>query len=162
MSLQASDIKFFKTLNGLGGAITNNEIVSGTLGNVFDDVDKYEARDGDTEYRCIYVRNTNLVEIFKEVTAFLKTESTSNFTSISFGLGTAAVGGIEQTIADESTAPIGVVFTDLVGAENGKLIGDINNNSFKAIWLKRVVTPGATSLGADTTTISVDGSTVST
>lgn len=160
MAVTANQIKFFTSTNGLGGAITLTEIVSGNLHNVFDIVNKEESRDGDVEYRCIYVKNTNLVDSFEDVSAFLSAQTASPSTSMAFGLGTAAVGGTEQSIVDESTAPIGVTFTESIGAAYAKNIGSIPAGQIKAIWLRRTVQAGTSSASSDVSTLSVDGSTV--
>lgn len=161
MAVTQADIKFFKSTNGLGGAITATQIVSGNLHDIFDIVDKDESRDGDTEYRCIYVKNTNVLDIFAAVEVYLSTQTASPTTSLAFGLGTAAVGGTEQSVVDESTAPVGVTFTDAIGVANSQLIGDIGANSYKAIWLRRIVQAATSAASTDTATLVVDGSTVS-
>ena len=43
----------------LGGAISNNQIVGGSLHNLFDQVAGAESSAGDSEYRCFYVRNNS-------------------------------------------------------------------------------------------------------
>ena len=159
MAVTSSDIKYFLSTNGLGGNITATQIVSGDLHNVFDIVSKDESRDGDVEYRCIYVKNTNAIDTFKEVTTYLTSQTPSVTTSLAFGLGTAAVGGIEQTVIDESTAPIGVSFTESLGSGNAQSIGDIAPNLHKAIWLRRTIQSGTSAASTDTATITVDGST---
>lgn len=160
MAVTQADIKFFQSTNGLGGAITATQIISGNLHNVFDIVNKDESRDGDTEYRCIYVRNTNVLDVFAAVEVYLSTQTASPTTSLAFGLGTAAVGGTEQSIVDESTAPVGVTFTDAIGVANSQLIGDIGANSYKAIWLRRTVQAATSAASTDSATLVVDGSTV--
>ena len=160
MAVTANQIKFFKSTNGLGGVITLTEIVSGNLHNVFDIVNKDESRDGAIEYRCIYVKNTNNTDTLQDVSAYLSAQTASPTTSMAFGLGTAAVGGTEQSIANETTAPIGVNFTETVGVGGAKNIGNLTANSYKAVWLRRNVQSGTSSASTDEATLTVDGSTV--
>lgn len=160
MAVLPGDIKIFKSTNGLGGAITNDEIASSVLHNVFDIVNKDESQTGDIEYRCIYVKNTNSSSTFRGVQAYLASQTASQTTSIAFGLGSAAVGGTEQSITDESTAPIGISFNESVGAINSELIGDIPAGSYKAIWLRRTVQANTTSASNDSATITFDGATI--
>ena len=41
----------------LGGAISTTEVTDNTTHNVWDQVSSAESAAGDTEYRCIYVKN---------------------------------------------------------------------------------------------------------
>lgn len=159
MAVVASDIKFFLSTNGLGGAITNTQIVSGDLHNIFDIVGKDESRDGDIEYRCIYVKNSNVTDTFSDVVAYLTSQTPSPTTSIAFGLGTSTVGATEQSVVDEGTAPIGVTFTSAIGSANAQSIGSIPPNSTKAIWLRRTVNSGTSAASTDSATLTIDGST---
>jgi hypothetical protein len=64
MTVKASLIKFFQCavwVEGVahGGAIGAVEISSGLLNNIFDDVSDAERVAGNTDYRKIYVKNTN-------------------------------------------------------------------------------------------------------
>lgn len=160
MAVIPGDIKFFESNNGLGGAITNNEIASSVLHNIFDGVSKEESQSGSVEYRCFYVKNTNGSSTFRGVLAYLLAQTTSPTTSLAFGLGTSAVGGTEQLLSDESISPIGVSFVESIGETNGLLIGDIPAGSHKAIWLRRTVQAGTTSASNDTASMRFDGSTI--
>lgn len=160
MAVLPGDVKVFKSTNGLGGAITNDEVVSSVLHNVFDIVNKDESEVGSIEYRCIYLKNTNATSTFRAVQVFLKTQTQSPTTSLAFGLGTAAVGGIEQSVADETSAPIGVTFVESIGEVNALVIGDIPAGSHKAIWLRRTVQANTTSASNDNAILTFDGATI--
>ena len=160
MSITANEIKFYLSTNGLGGAITNTEITSGNLHNVFDIVNKVGSKDGETNYRCIFVRNTNPVETFKLVEAYLVANTPLASTEIAIGLDTGVVGGNAQEIPTENDEPLGVTFTELLGENNSLAIGDIPPNSYKAIWIRRKVEPNTTASSSDTATIRIDGQTL--
>ena len=141
--------------NCLGGAIHADAAGSA----YFDDVSSAEATDGDTgEYRCIYVKNNHGSLTLTGAKVWIKTQSPSPDTAITIGLGTSAVNGTEQTIADESTAPSGVSFTAPADFAGGLSIGDIPFGQHKAIWIKRVVTAGAAAY-ADSYALTVQGDT---
>jgi hypothetical protein len=160
MAVIPEDIKFFESNSGLGGAITNNEIVSSVIDNLFDAVNKSEAQNGSVEYRCFYVKNTNNSSTFRGVQVYLLSQTTSPTTSLAFGLGTSAVGGTEQFISGEVSAPVGVSFVESISESNALLIGDIPAGSHKAIWLRRTVQAGTSSSSNDTASIRFDGATI--
>jgi hypothetical protein len=157
MTILATQIKLFRSTGGLGGAITATEIVSNTLHNLFDIVSSTESRDGDTEYRCFYVRNTNTSFTLQNATIQLVSDTPSAGTQMAIGLDGAAIGTSGQTVADEGTAPIGVTFNATEGVE--LTIGNIPPNSFKAVWIRRVVLAGTAAAASDAATLRVTGET---
>jgi len=161
MSVLSTDIKLFKSASGaalsLGGAITATEIVSSTLNNLFDIVSSTESRDGDIEYRCFYVRNTNTSFTLQAAAIQIVSDTASLTTRIAIGLGSSFVGGVEQSVADEETAPIGVTFTNVEG--NVLNIGNIPPNSFKAVWVRRTVNAGTAAATSDASTLRITGET---
>lgn len=159
MPIVAADIVFYESTGGLGGAITATPIVTATLHNLFDVVGSAESSSGDTEYRCLYVQNDHGTLTLQNAIGFINTQSVSTDTSIEFALGSSAVGGVEQTVADESTAPTGVTWTALTGSGNSQAIGDIPAGSWKAIWIKRIVGVGSSAYSNDNAIIEVSGDT---
>lgn len=159
MPIIASELKFYKSTNGLGGAITANDITSNVIHNVFDTVTSDEALLGDVEYRCIYLKNTNASITLENAIVFLASNTPLATTNMEIGLGTVSIGSTEQAVADESTAPIGVTFTDLIGEANKLTIGNIAAGSYKAIWLKRTINSGSLASNGDGITITVSGDT---
>lgn len=160
MTILATQIKLFRSTSGLGGAISGTEIVSNTLHNLFDIVSSVESRDGDVEYRCFYVRNTNTSFTLQNATIQILTDTPSAGTAMAIGLDTAAVGNSAQSVADEGTAPIGVTFATTVGTILN--IGDIPPNSSKAVWVRRTVLANTAAAADDAATIRVIGETTAT
>lgn len=160
MSILSAEIKLMKSTNSLGGAITATEVVDGVLHNLFDKVTSDESLAGDTEYRCAYVQNTHGTITLEEAISYITTNTASGTTDMSVAVGTSAVGGIEQVIADESTAPVGLTWTSLLGTANGVALGDIPAGSHMAIWLRRVVDAGTLAAPLDGITLTTRGSTV--
>lgn len=157
MAVTAAQVKLFRSTNGLGGAVTSTEILSATLHNLFDIVSAAESRDGDIEYRCFYIRNTSTVDTFRNVAIQLLSDTPSEDTSIAIGLGSAAIGAPEQTIADEGTAPIGISFT--ADEQVPLTIGDIPPNSYKAVWVRRTVEAATAAASSDAATLRITGET---
>ena len=167
MPITSTDLKFH--LSGgaansdpnaaLGGAISTTQIVDATVANLFDNVSSAESAAGDTEYRCFYVKNTHATLTLQAAKVYIQTNTPSADTSAEIGLGTSAVHGTEQTVANESTAPSGVTFSTAAGSGNALSIGNIPAGQHKAIWLKRIVNAAAAAYNSDSVIIRVEGDT---
>ncbi len=167
MPIASSDIKYH--LSGgvgnsdpnaaLGGAISTTQIVDATVANLFDNVSGAEAAAGDTEYRCLYVKNNHGSLTLQGANVWIETNTPSGDTSAEIGLGSSAVNGTEQTVANESTAPGSVTFSTAAGEGNALTIGDIPAGQHKAIWVKRIVSASAAAYNADSVVVKVQGDT---
>jgi hypothetical protein len=167
MPITSTDLKFH--LSGgaansdpnaaLGGAISTTQIVDATVANLFDNVGSAESAAGDTEYRCFYVKNTHATLTLQAAKVYIQTNTPSADTSAEIGLGTSAVNGTEQTVANESTAPSAVTFSSAAGSGNALSIGNIPAGQHKAIWLKRIVNAAAAAYNSDSVIIRVEGDT---
>lgn len=167
MPIASSDIKYH--LSGgagnsdpnaaLGGAISTTQITDATVANLFDNVSGAEAAAGDTEYRCLYVKNNHGSLTLQGAKVWIETNTPSGDTSAEIGLGSSVVNGTEQTVANESTAPGSVTFSTAAGEGNALTIGDIPAGQHKAIWVKRIVGSGAAAYNADSVVIKVQGDT---
>jgi len=71
MAVTAADIKFYKASADNGGTIGTEEIVSGTLNNLLDDVTGAEAEVGVTKHYKFFVKNTNASDDASTVTISL-------------------------------------------------------------------------------------------
>ena len=166
MPITTADIKFF--LSGgasntdgdasLGGAISTTQ-ASSTANELFDIVTGNEASAGSTEYRCIYIKNDNATLTLFSTLVFIETNTPSTDTTVEIALGTSAIDGTEQTIADETTAPSGTSFSTAANEGAALSIGDIPAGEHKAIWIKRIVSASASAYDADGVTIRVKGDT---
>lgn len=126
--------------------------------NYFDDVSSAEASAGDTEYRCIYVHNNHGTLSLIGAKVFIQTNTPSSDTDVAIGLGSSAINGTEQTVADESTAPTGVSFSAPTTYAAGLSIGDLAAGAHKAVWVRRTVNAGAAAY-PDSFTLRVQGDT---
>ena len=84
---------------------------------------------------------------------WIVTNTPSTDTSIEIALGSSAVNGTEQTIANENTAPTGVTFSTPSSLGTALSIGDIPAGQHKAVWIKRIVNAGAAAYNDDSATI---------
>ena len=136
----------------LGGAKSSTAAPS----NLFDDVSGAEASSGDTEYRCIYVHNNNGTLSLQNAVLWIQANTTGN--RLAVGLGSSALNGTEQTVADESTAPASVTFTQPSTKGAGIALGTIPAGQHRAVWVRRTVAAAAPA-NNDTYTLRVEGDT---
>lgn len=137
----------------LGGAKSST-----AAGNYFDDVSSAEATAGDVEYRCVYVHNGHGTLALQGAKIWVQTQTPSSDTDVAIGLGTSAVNGTEQTVADESTAPSGVTFSAPSNFAGGLALGDIPAGQHKAVWVRRTVNAAAAG-ASDNFTLRTQGDT---
>ena len=118
-----------------GGDIDlNSEITTATDKNVFDDVEDAERQAGDTEYRKIYIRNEN-AETWPGVKLWIKTNTPAANDSIAIALAV--------TNDDTQQDAEGYTFYTPTSKDDADVldIGDLAQNEYKGIWIKRVVSP---------------------
>jgi len=139
----------------LGGArsTVSGGVVPTTLtaNSLFDDVTGAEEQAGDVEYRCVYVYNAGDVDA-QVVTVWISANTTDPDTQSAIGLGTSAISGTEQTIANENTAPSGVSFSEPATEGAGLSVGTLAAGAHKALWWRRTINAGA-GASVDSTTL---------
>lgn len=138
----------------LGGAKSSTDAAS----TIFDDVSSAEATAGDIEYRCIYVHNNHGSLTLQGAKVWIQTQTPSADTDVAIGLGSSAVNGTEQTVANEGTAPTSVTFSAPSSFAGGLTIGDIPAGQHKAVWVRRTVNAGAAA-ASDSFALRVQGDT---
>ena len=136
----------------LGGA-KSSTVAPTTIDGLFDQTSATEATAGDIEYRCVYLHNNYSADMQTPV-VWISANTPNSATTIDIGVGTAAVNGTEQTVANESTAPVGVSFTAPSTQGTGLALGNIPPGQHKAVWLRRTITAGAGATANDTCTLS--------
>lgn len=136
----------------LGGAKSSSAAPT-SLDGLFDQVSSAEAAAGTVEYRCIYLHNGNASSTMLSAVVWISSQTPSAGTALDIGVGTAAVNGTEQTIANETTAPSSVTFSAPASQGAGLALGDLAAGQHKAIWLRRTVTAGAVASASDTFTL---------
>jgi hypothetical protein len=138
----------------LGGAKSSNSATTA----IFDDVSSAESSAGDTEYRCVYVHNNHGSLTLQSAVIWVQTNTPSSDTTVDIGLGTSAINGTEQTVANENTAPTSVTFSAPSSFGAGLSLGNVPAGQHKAVWVRRTVTAGAAA-AADSFTLRVQGDT---
>lgn len=162
MPISPTELRFFKSSSGtsLGGPISVTEIVSNVINNLFDNVNSSEALSGDTEYRCFYVQNSNSTIPLLNAVIYVLSNTTSEDTEIDIGLDPVGVNSTAPAIANESTAPVGVIFSKAENFSNALDIGTLSENGgYQAVWIRRTVSANAAAIAEDSATITIQGET---
>ncbi len=167
MAITSGDIQF--RLSGgasesdpnlsLGGVISSVAISDASVENLFDNVSGAESTAGDTEYRGFYVRNNHGSLTWQDVGVWISTETPSADSLIDLALAGEGVNVTMETIANESTAPVGETFTHITSEGTRLVIGDIPSTQFMGIWVKRVISSTAAAADADAAIMTFKGDT---
>lgn len=159
MGILTSELKFYKSTSNLGGAKTANEVSSGVLHDIFPAVTSAEAAAGIVRYACIYTENTNGTDTLTTAKTWLSSNTISASTHVQLGLGTSGLNGTEQTVANITTAPVGVTFDDAEDEANSLSLPDLPPGGHHALWIKWTVNAGAPAIGNDSATVVTKGDT---
>lgn len=143
----------------LGGIMSTTQITTASLHNLFDQVSGDEAAAGDVEYRGIYVLNNHGTLTWEAVFAWISSQTSSPDTALAIALAGEGVNATMETIANESTAPVGESFTAPASKAAGLSMGDIAAGQRYGIWIRRTVTAAAAAFNTDTTILSTEGDT---
>ena len=105
-----------------------------SINNLWDDITKSENFNGTTEYRCVYIHNDTATpgEIYASGEIYI---SGSPYATIQVGVGTK--GATAPTIANETTAPSGVVFSSPTSGAPLSLGADLDPGEYISVWIKR-------------------------
>ena len=171
MAITSSNIKFY--LSGgtsntnvnasIGGAISSTEVTDNSLHNLFDKTLGVESTAGDTEYRCIYVKNTHGSLELELAKIWISTNTSSPANVIAIALDGAGKGGTAETETDENVAPTGETFSQPTAYSGGlSLDGGGTGLGYGVsypIWIRRTIAAGATAVDNVTFVLSVQGDT---
>jgi hypothetical protein len=136
--------------NAALGGVKSANAMSSSVDALFDAVAAAEAAAGSIEYRCVYLHNANATLDMTTAVVYVSANTPLAGTTLDIGVGTAAINGTEQTIANETTAPTGVAFSAPTTAGTGLALGTIPAGQHKAVWMRRTVTAGSGASANDT------------
>lgn len=146
----------------LGKYISTTVVDTGvTLNNLFDDVSGDENAASDIEYRCFFIHNSNSSLTWQNPYLWISGQvagGASGFIGIdptnASPIGTGLAQAVE--IADESSAPSGVVFSAPESKVAGLALGNIQAGYCKAVWIRRNAY-NTSAVNNDGLTIKVEG-----
>lgn len=190
MAIVSTDLKKYFTQGGgssdggaagsaatsLGGYRGSSEITNNSDNNLFDDVSGAESSSGDTEYRCLCIKNTHASLSLQAAKVFVSTNTTNPDTTLSIAVEvptTSNTTGSAQSVANESTAPTvnagNVSNWVLASTANSYANGiAININAHGAdlaageiifVWIKRVIGAAASAAAGVNFTLRIQGDT---
>jgi hypothetical protein len=191
MAITASDIVKYLTGAGsdggtqadpsasLGDYRSSTTVTDNSDNNLFDDVSGSEASDGDTEYRCICIKNTHGSLELQDAKVYLQEAAVGSGNSIEFAVETPATAsltdGNAQSVADESTAPTvnttghngtgsgisawstATSYSGGVPVSQGDHDANMGVGEIIFVWIKRVIGSGASAATGVDFTIRVEG-----
>jgi len=186
MAITATDIKKYLTgATSDGGTQTDPDAALGNYrsattitddsdNNMFDDVSGAEASAGDTEYRCIALKNEHGSLELQSAKVFMADSDIGAGNTLSFAVEVPGAGsetnGAAQTIANESTAPTvnsgNVSDWSTATTYSGGVAVNINAHDANLgvgeiifVWIKRVIGTSAPAANAINFTIRIQGDT---
>ena len=140
-----SDLALGGAMSTVGGGV----ITTAVLHNLFDPVSGAEGDVGDTEYRGIYIQNSHGSVTLSNISIWIQTVSPSTDSVCAIALADEAKNTTIETIADESTAPSGPTFAELVSKGTGLDPGDLDFGDYRGLWIRRIISASATALIPD-------------
>lgn len=158
--------------NSIGGTISTTAITDATPNNLFDDVDSTEAGSGDTEYRCIMIKNDTGGGLSLENAKIWQfAESVSAQTTTTIGIGgtigsnniPCALPGDESTVPNvfpANTTPVAFVPATSLGTALTLGTGTLAPGDWVGIWIRRIVDADAAALANDNFTLRIQGDTL--
>jgi len=151
---------------------SSTEITSGSDNNILDDTSGAEATAGDTEYRCICVKNAHgSLALTSAKVLMVATGNAESVISYAVEVPTGSdSAGYAQTIANESTSPTvnsgncsdwstATTYATGVAVNIGAHDTELSSGEILFIWIRRVVSAGASAAAAITASWTVQGDT---
>ena len=146
MSTINIDVQYFYSGDGtaagsLGGAISVNQPVSATDGNLFANISAADALAGGIDhYRCLYLKNTSTNRLFSNIGIYFETVTPSDGTEVYIANAISPVNGVEPTSANEITEPAGVgVWQQPIADYDTIPIVNLGIGDTIGLWVKRSI-----------------------
>jgi len=116
-------------------------------GSLFDDIQGIESLQGNTDYRCFYLRNDDS-SAHADIKLWCSQQPVGDDV-VQLGLDAAGINGTAATIANDTTAPAGVTFADANSEAAALNIGTLAAGEYIAVWQKRSISAATRAAVAD-------------
>lgn len=146
-------------LGGVMSTAAGGIIVTDTLNNDMNDITSTEAAAGITIYHGYYYQNNHATLTWTTPVFWIESQTSSGQTSVEIAIADEAKNVAMETIASETTAPVGPVFTTPANKAAGIAIGSLDASDNRGTWVKYIVNAGATT-SLDQYTIKAEGDTL--
>lgn len=122
--------------------VSDSVIITARANALWDDVTKQQSNDGRVEYRCEYLKNTHATDSMVDFNVWIAANAVGQ-DSVAIGLDPAGIAGTAVTIANETTAPVGVTFSSPTSG-SPLAVGTLDAGEYQAVWIRRTVPAGVT------------------
>ena len=167
MPIVASDISLRKSggatntdpnlaLGGAMSTVAGGIIANDVLNNLMDDISSGEATTGITIYRGLYWDNEHATLQYTTPFMWIDSQTSSGDTSLEMAIADEAKNVAIETIANETTAPVGPTFSAPASKGAGIAVGSLNAGDNRGFWLKYIVNAAAAA-ALDTMTVAIEG-----
>ena len=150
--------------DSIGGFMSSTQWTGGTLHDLFDVITGDENAASESEYRCVFVHNTNASLALTNAKVWLAAE-TAGGADIALALdGTGPVSATSasaqaERVANENTAPAGETFTSpTTKAASTLSIASLGAGQCVGVWIRRTATNSA-AMNEDGFTVRIEGDT---
>jgi hypothetical protein len=120
-----------------GSNVTDTITVASAVNKMWEDILPAESYAGQTDYHGFYVHNAHPSIGLIDCKLYIASQ-TSGVDALWIGLGTSAIDATEQTIANDTTAPSGVTFSQPSSVGAAISLGALGAGQHRAYWQKRV------------------------
>lgn len=178
MSIVASDIKLkLSVVSGsagnttagtvgasLGKYISTTVITDGAANGLFPNVTGAENASGQNDYACVFVHNSHATLTLTGAKVYMSAQVALG-TTCTIGIDTTAASAVGSasaqalTIANDTTAPVGVTFSNPTDTAGALSLGDLAAGQVRAFWVLRDAANTA-ALANDGVTFTVFGDTL--
>ena len=145
--------------NWIGGVRSNTEVTDNSDNNLFDDISGDEASIGDINYRGIYVRNAHGSLTLTATVIWIESNTTSADDTVAIAAADEGLNATMETIANETTVPATVTFTEPANKGAGVSLGNIPTVQHFGVWIRRDVDSSASAIDANEFQLKVEGDT---
>lgn len=158
MAISAANLYYRESSTGpnRGGAISASTSV--TPSTLFDAVTGDEALAGMIDYRGIYFQNNDSTSGGLQSAMLWISAQTPGGDDISIAKADEGLSAAMETIANETTAPVGPSFTAPASKGAGISLGTVAaSGGYHGIWIKRNVPGSTAAYNSNSFTLSVEG-----
>jgi hypothetical protein len=153
----ASNTSAAAALGGAMSTVAGGVIDDNVANDLFDNVSSAEAAAGSTEYRGFYVKNNHGTITLTSAKIWISSLTSSTGDEFDIAIADEAKNTTIETIANETTAPVGPTFSRPTTSGTALAIADLAAGEYRGVWIRRTVTAGASSVANNTGTLSVAG-----
>lgn len=138
-----------------GGVIQDN-----VLNNLFANVSGPDSTTGVTHFRGIYLENANTSLELLNAKIYIEQPTTSTDDEVQIAIAQQDVGVQMAQIPGQTTPPSSVSFSHPTTEAQALTIGNVPAESFRGVWVRRVVNAGAAAFSDNSFALRVIGETL--